>query len=60
MPESEETSEMEEWPRHFPDHCPPAAASDLSGEVLYLVKSDPPVAEDFLSASERNRARRFR
>ncbi len=53
MPESEETSEMEEWPPHFPDGCPPVTAFDLSEVVLYLVKSDPPVAEDFLSAAER-------
>lgn len=42
------------WPTHFPSHCPPSDAADLSHTVLYLVTSDPPTADDFVSALERN------
>ena len=43
-----------EWPNHFPQNCPPADADDLAHAVLYLVEGNPPTAEDFLSACERN------
>lgn len=53
MASTQETIDTGEWPPHFPIGCPPRDAAELSGNVLYLVRSNPPAAEDFLSAAER-------
>jgi len=47
-------STTNEWPAHFPPQCPPADAADLSNTVFYLVEHNPPTAEDFRSARERD------
>lgn len=35
------------FPSNWPAGCPPAEARPADGEVYRLVKSDPPVADDF-------------
>jgi len=42
------------WPDHFPtDRCPPDDAQPASGFFYYLVLSNPPRPDSFLSALER-------
>lgn len=53
MSDIESVAAVLEWPAHFPDGCPPVEADDLAGNILYLVGSNPPTADDFRSAAER-------
>ncbi len=43
------------WPLHFPTSCccPPEDARKINDEVFFLVRQDPPLADDFQSASEK-------
>ncbi len=42
------------WPGHFPNGCPPVAASDAEGLVIRLVENDPPAPSDFESHYKRS------
>jgi hypothetical protein len=37
------------FPTHFPNQCPPATASDATGDPFRLVDNNPPTASDFIS-----------
>ena len=43
-----------EWPPHLPECCPPDDAQATSGELWYFVFNTPPIADDFLSAKQRD------
>ncbi len=48
-----------EWPDYFPDNCPFEDAKEPSFKVYYLVKNNPPCAEDFRSLHERRPDSKF-
>lgn len=43
---------MAHFPANWPENCPPLDAEDARGTVYRLVKSDPPIADDFRSHAE--------
>lgn len=38
-----------DWPKYFPDRCPPADAGTPDGIVYRFVRNNPPVDADFVS-----------
>jgi len=45
---------MPEWPPHLPECCPPDDAHAAAGELWYFVFHAQPLADDFLSATQRD------
>lgn len=43
------------WPTEFPEDCPPTQAHAANGSYYRIVKSDPPVRDDFVPVYIRNR-----